>query len=61
MSTSSALQQFLSRLGPDGVLACTCGRHHGVQVKQVLIGEDALRRSANLLRTQWGRARRSGS
>ncbi|ATB39435.1 hypothetical protein CYFUS_004879 [Cystobacter fuscus] len=56
MSTSSALQQFLSRLGPDGVLACTCGRHHGVQVKQVLIEEDALRQSANLLRRQWGQS-----
>ncbi|WNG51890.1 sn-glycerol-1-phosphate dehydrogenase [Archangium minus] len=53
MSTSS-LRELLERLGPDGVLACTCGKHHRISVKQVLVGEDALRESAELLRQQRG-------
>ncbi|WP_224364697.1 iron-containing alcohol dehydrogenase [Hyalangium versicolor] len=53
MSTSS-LRTLLARLGPDGVLACTCGRQHHIAVRQVLVSEDALRESAGLLRRERG-------
>ncbi|MDC0713723.1 iron-containing alcohol dehydrogenase [Stigmatella sp. ncwal1] len=54
----SSLQELLARLGPDGTLACTCGKRHRISVKQVLVSKEALRESAGLLQRLHGHSPR---
>ena len=50
----SFLQDLLGRLDANGILACACGREHRIVVGEVLIGDDALARSAELLHRRHG-------
>jgi glycerol-1-phosphate dehydrogenase [NAD(P)+] len=44
-------QEILEQAGPEGRLACTCGREHRLATRRILLGEGALERSAALLRS----------
>jgi len=50
----SFLQQLLGRVDANGTLACGCGREHRIAVGEVLVGDDALARSAELLGRRHG-------
>jgi glycerol-1-phosphate dehydrogenase [NAD(P)+] len=50
----SFLQDLLGRLDANGTLACTCGAEHRIAVGEVLVGDDALARSAELLYRRHG-------
>lgn len=50
------LHQLLTRLDPAGILACSCGRQHPIAPVEVVVGGDALARSAELLARRYGPA-----
>jgi glycerol-1-phosphate dehydrogenase [NAD(P)+] len=50
-------QDLMRRIGPNGILACDCGREHRLLTRDLLVGEDALARSADLLVERYGRPR----
>lgn len=50
----SFLQELLGRIGANGILACGCGSEHRIAVGEVLVGDDALARSAELLGRRHG-------
>ncbi len=49
-------QELLSRFDGEGAFSCPCGREHRLGVREVLLQEDALERSADLLRQRYGSA-----
>jgi glycerol-1-phosphate dehydrogenase [NAD(P)+] len=51
---ASTLDQLLRRFGTGRAEPCSCGRAHGLGVREVLVGQDALERSAALLRRLHG-------
>jgi glycerol-1-phosphate dehydrogenase [NAD(P)+] len=48
-------QDLLDRIGPRQAQSCDCGREHRLQTRDVLVGEDALDRSVDLLTRCHGR------
>jgi len=54
----TALDQILALYGPGRAAACVCGRSHRLAVREVLVGDGAIARSAALLRRRLGDAPR---
>jgi glycerol-1-phosphate dehydrogenase [NAD(P)+] len=40
-------EELLSRFGPEGTLACSCGAEHRLRLREVIMGEGALEESAD--------------
>ena len=48
-------QEIIDRVGPGGALPCDCGKEHRLLIRDLLVSEDALARSADLLAHRYGR------
>lgn len=48
-------QELMRRIGANRIVACDCGRMHRLLTTDLLVGEDALARSADLLAERYGR------